>query len=173
MRLFSKNIEVWLLNALKEFPLPLQTSKSKEVKVFIKRLGRKIDLSNMVKIMRTVLNSNSKVTVLRSDLHAVISQGFLDVPGNLFQTKRRNPEEPQNDIHLKCLNDLMSLLVPSIDIQVLLNCVSSNLQAFVIQPSRSKEEFRKLASDFQLKWNFLLSAVSKVMTLNYADSFGK
>ncbi|XP_065514581.1 DNA-binding protein RFX8 [Caloenas nicobarica] len=172
MRLFSKNIEVWLLNALKEFPLPLQTSKSKEVTVFIKRLGRKIDLSNMAKIMRTVLNSNSKVTVLRSDLHAVINQGFLDVPGNLFQTKSRNPEEPQNDIELKCLNDLMSLLVPSTDIQVLLNCVSSNLQAFVIQPSRSKEEFRKLASDFQLRWNFLLSAVSKVMTLNYADSFG-
>lgn len=52
--------------------------------------------------MRTVLNSNSKVTVLRSDLHAVINQGFLDVPGNLFQIKSRDPEEPQNDIELKC-----------------------------------------------------------------------
>ncbi|KAM6211423.1 DNA-binding protein RFX8 [Sarcoramphus papa] len=172
IRLFSKNVELWLLNALEEFPLPLQTSKSKEVTVFIKRLRRKTDLSNMAKTMRTVLNSNSKVTVLRSDLHAVIDQGFLDVPGNLFQKKFRNPEELQNDIELKCLNDLMSLLAPSTDIRVLLNCVSSNLQAFVIQPSRSKEEFRKVASDFQLRWNFLLSAVSKAMTLNYADSFG-
>ncbi|NXS47297.1 RFX8 protein, partial [Balaeniceps rex] len=143
-----------------------------EVTVFIKRLRRKTDLSNMAKTMRTVLNSNSKVTVLRSDLHAVIDQGFLDVPGNLFQNKSKNPEELQNDIELKCLNDLMSLLVPSTDIRVLLNCVYSNLQAFVIQPSRSQEEFRKLASDFQLRWNFLLSAVSKAMTLNYADSFG-
>ncbi|XP_009324562.1 PREDICTED: DNA-binding protein RFX8 [Pygoscelis adeliae] len=172
IRLFSKNVELWLLNALEEFPLPIQTSKSKEVTVFIKRLRRKTDLSNMAKTMRTVLNSNSKVTVLRSDLHAVIDQGFLDVPGNLFQKKFRDREELQNDIELKCLNDLMSLLAPSTDIRVLLNCVSSNLQAFVIQPSRSKEEFRKVASDFQLRWNFLLSAVSKAMTLNYADSFG-
>ncbi|KAM7127366.1 DNA-binding protein RFX8 isoform 1-T1 [Ciconia maguari] len=172
VRLFSKNVELWLLNALEEFPLPLQTSKSEEVTVFIKRLRRKTDLSNMAKTMRTVLKSNSKVTVLRSDLHAVIDQGFLDVPGNLFQKKFRNPEELQNDIELKCLNDLMSLLAPSTDIRVLLNCVSSNLQAFVIQPSRSKEEFIRLASDFQLRWSFLLSAVSKAMTLNYADSFG-
>ncbi|XP_054676503.1 DNA-binding protein RFX8 [Grus americana] len=171
IRLFSKNVEIWLLNALEEFPLPLQTSKSKELTVFIKRLRRKTDLSNMAKTMRTVLNSNSKVTVLRSDLHAVMDQGFLDVPGNLFQMKFRNPEELQNDIELKCLNDLMFFLAPSTDIRVLLNCVSSNLQAFVIQPSRSKEELRKLASAFQLRWNFLLSAVSKAMTLNYADSF--
>ncbi|XP_049690308.1 DNA-binding protein RFX8 [Accipiter gentilis] len=172
IRLFSKNVELWLLNALGEFPLPLQTSKSKEVTVFVRRLRRKTDLSNMAKTMRTVLTSNSKVTVLRSDLHAVIDQGFLDVPGNLFQKKFRSPEELQSDIELKCLNDLMSLLAPSTDIRVLLNCVSSNLQAFIIQPSRSKEEFRKLASDFQLRWNFLLSAVSKAMTLNYANSFG-
>lgn len=52
--------------------------------------------------MRTVLTSNSKVTVLQSDLHAVIDQGFLDVPGNLFQKKFRSPEELQSDIELKC-----------------------------------------------------------------------
>ncbi|NXN48201.1 RFX8 protein, partial [Rhinoptilus africanus] len=148
------------------------SSSLTEVTVFIKRLSRKTDLSNMAKTMRTVLNSNSKVTVLRSDLRAVIDQGFLDVPENLFQMKFRNPEELQNDTELKCLNDLMSLLASSTDIRVLLNCVSSNLQAFVIQPSRSKEEFRKVASDFQLRWNFLLTAVSKALTLNYADSFG-
>lgn len=31
------------------------------------------------------------------------------------------------------LNDLVSLLTPFTDIRVLLNCVSSNLHAFVIQ----------------------------------------
>ncbi|KFQ27331.1 DNA-binding protein RFX8, partial [Merops nubicus] len=143
-----------------------------EATMFLKRLGRKTDLSIMAKTMRTVLNSNSKVSVLRSDLHAVINRGFLDVTGNLFQTTFRNLEELQNNIELKCLNDLMPLLTPSTDIRILLNCVSSNLQAFVIQPSRSKEEFKKVASDFQLRWNFLLSAVSKAMTLKYADSFG-
>ncbi|XP_008936035.1 PREDICTED: DNA-binding protein RFX8, partial [Merops nubicus] len=169
---FSKDLQVCLLNALAGFPLPLQTSKFKEATMFLKRLGRKTDLSIMAKTMRTVLNSNSKVSVLRSDLHAVINRGFLDVTGNLFQTTFRNLEELQNNIELKCLNDLMPLLTPSTDIRILLNCVSSNLQAFVIQPSRSKEEFKKVASDFQLRWNFLLSAVSKAMTLKYADSFG-
>ncbi|KAM9021366.1 DNA-binding protein RFX8 [Ara ararauna] len=172
IRSFSKNVELWMINALEYFPLQLQTSKSKEVKVFIKRLRRKTDLSNMVKTMRTVLNSNSKVTVLRSDLHAVIKQGFLDIPGNLVQKAFRSPEEPQNDIELKCLNDLVSLLTPSTDIRVLLNCVSLNLHAFVIQPSRNKEEFRELASDFHLRWNFLLRTISKAMTLKDTDSFG-
>ncbi|KAM6140930.1 DNA-binding protein RFX8 [Pterocles gutturalis] len=171
IRLFSKNVEAWLLNALQEFPLPLKTAKTNEVTAFIARLRRKTDLSNMAKTMRKVLNSESKVTVLQSDLRAVINQGFLDVPGNLLQ-KFRDPEELQNDIEFKCLNDLMALLAPCTDIRVLLNCVSSNLQAFVIQPSRSKEEFKNLASDFQLKWSFLLNAVGKAMTLNYAESFG-
>ncbi|NXQ85658.1 RFX8 protein, partial [Nyctibius grandis] len=143
-----------------------------EVTVFIKRLRRKTDLSSMAKTIRTLLNSNSKLTVLLSDLHAVISQGFLDVPGNLFQNEFRNPEEPQYDTEIKCWNDLMALLATSADIRFLLNSVYSNLQAFIIQPSTSKEEFIKLASDFQLRWNFLLSAVSKTLTLNCADSFG-
>uniref|UniRef100_A0A8C3CN79 DNA-binding protein RFX8 n=2 Tax=Anatinae TaxID=2068716 RepID=A0A8C3CN79_CAIMO len=172
IRLFSKNVKLWLLNALEEMPVLLQTTKCKEVTLFIKRLRRKTDLSNMAKTMRIVLNNNSKVTGLRSDLHAVINQGFVDMPGNLFQKKFRNPDELQNDTEIKCLNDLISLLAPSTDIRVLLNCMSTNLQAFVIEPSRNKEEFRKLAADFQLRWNFLLTAVSKAMTLNYADSFG-
>ncbi|KAM4683495.1 DNA-binding protein RFX8 [Amazona ochrocephala] len=172
IRLFSKNVELWMINALEHFPLQLQTSKSKEVTAFIKRLRRKTDLANMVKTTRTVLNSHSKVTVLRSDLHAVIEQGFLDIPGNLVQKAFRSPEEPQNDIELKCLNDLVSLLTPSTDIRVLLNCVSLNLHAFVIQPSRNKEEFRELASDFHLRWNFLLRTISKAMTLKNTDSSG-
>ncbi|KFU92465.1 DNA-binding protein RFX8, partial [Chaetura pelagica] len=122
--------------------------------------------------MRKVLNSNSDVTVLRSDLQTVINKEFLDVAGNLCQKELRNLEHLQSNLELKCLNDLASLLAPSIDIQVLLSCMSSNLHTFVIQPSRNKEEFRKLASNFQLRWNFLLSAVSKTMTLNYAESFG-
>ncbi|XP_055558710.1 DNA-binding protein RFX8 [Falco cherrug] len=172
IRLFSKNVKLWLLNALVDFPLPLQTSKSEEVTVFIKRLRRKTDLSNLAKTMRTVLENNSKVTVLRSGLHVVIDQGFLDVPGILFQNKLRNLEELQNNIELKCLKDLVSLLSRFTDIQLLLECVASNLQAFFTEPSRSKEEFREAASAFQLRWSFLLSGVSKAMTLNCSGSFG-
>ncbi|NWH73499.1 RFX8 protein, partial [Piaya cayana] len=122
--------------------------------------------------MREILNSNSRVTVLRSNLHAIINQGLLEMPGNFFQTKYKNTELLQNDIGVKCLNNLLSFLEPYTDIRDLLSCMSSNLQAFVIKPSRSKEEFSKLASDFQLRWNFLLSAVSKAMTLNCGHSFG-
>ncbi|XP_065597214.1 DNA-binding protein RFX8 [Cyrtonyx montezumae] len=172
IRIFSKNVKLWLLNALEELPMPLQTSKSEEVTVFIKRLRRKTDLSNMAKTMRTVLNNNRKVTVLVSDLNAVINHGLLDVPGNLFQTKYENLDELQSNAEIKCLNDLLSLLAYSTDIRILLSCVSSNLQAFIIQPNSNKQELRKLAADFQLRWNFLLSAVSKAMTINCADSFG-
>lgn len=44
---------------------------------------------------------------------------------------------------------------------------------FYLQPSKSKEEFKQLAAKFQLGWNFLLTAVSKAMTLSHMDSFGK
>ncbi|KAJ8787901.1 hypothetical protein J1605_005559 [Eschrichtius robustus] len=40
------------------------------------------------------------------------------------------------------------------------------------EPSRSKEELIRLAASFQLRWNFLLTAVSKAMTLWHRDSFG-
>uniref|UniRef100_A0A8C2Y5F6 Regulatory factor X8 n=1 Tax=Coturnix japonica TaxID=93934 RepID=A0A8C2Y5F6_COTJA len=113
IRTFSKNVKLWLLNALEELPMPLQTSKCKEVTVFIKRLRRKTDLSNMAKTMRIVLNNYSKVTVLISDLNAVISQGLLDVPGNLFQKKYGNPDELRYNIEIKCLNDLLSSLAQS------------------------------------------------------------
>ncbi|KAI4587872.1 hypothetical protein MJG53_020550, partial [Ovis ammon polii x Ovis aries] len=73
---------------------------------------------------------------------------------------------------LKGLSSLISLLGTSTDLSVFMNCLSSNLQEFVFQPSRSKEEFIQLAASFQLRWNFLLTAVSKAMTLCHRDSFG-
>ncbi|XP_026515388.1 DNA-binding protein RFX8 [Terrapene carolina triunguis] len=172
VRLFSKNVKLWLLTVLEDFPLLLRMSKIKEVTVFVKRLRRKTYLSNMAKTMRIVLNNNSRVTVLKSDLNAIINQGIVDIPGNPLQKKFRNMDEMESDMELKCLNNLISLLDTSTDVRVFLNCMSSNLQAFVIQPSKNKEEFRKLAANFQLRWNFLLTAVSKAMTLCHTDSFG-
>ncbi|XP_039363146.1 DNA-binding protein RFX8 isoform X3 [Mauremys reevesii] len=171
VRLFSKNVKLWLLTVLEDFPLLLRMSKIKEVTVFVKRLRRKTYLSNMAKTMRIVLNNSSRVTILKSDLNAIINQGIVDIPGNPLQNKFRNMDEMESDMELKCLNNLISLLDTSTDVRVFLNCISSNLQAFVIQPSKNKEEFRKLAANFQLKWNFLLTAVSKAMTLCHTDSF--
>ncbi|EPY79227.1 hypothetical protein CB1_000949002 [Camelus ferus] len=50
VRLFSKKFKLWLLTALEGFPALLQISKLKDVTVFVKRLGRKIYLSNMAKV---------------------------------------------------------------------------------------------------------------------------
>uniref|UniRef100_A0A8C0GQF4 DNA-binding protein RFX8 n=1 Tax=Chelonoidis abingdonii TaxID=106734 RepID=A0A8C0GQF4_CHEAB len=172
VRLFSKNVKLWLLTVLEDFPLLLRMSKIKEVTVFVKRLRRKTYLSNMAKTMRIVLNNSSRVTILKSDLNAIINQGIVDIPGNPLQNKFRNMDEMESDMELKCLNNLISLLDTSTDVRVFLNCMSSNLQAFVIQPSKNKEEFRKLAANFQLRWNFLLTAVSKAVTLCHTDSFG-
>ncbi|XP_068956620.1 DNA-binding protein RFX8 isoform X1 [Petaurus breviceps papuanus] len=172
VRLFSKKLKLWLLNALEGFPSLLRISKIKEVTVFVKRLRRKTYLSNMAKTMRMVLNNNRRVNILKSDLHAIVNQGALDIPRKPLKDHFRSMDELESNMELKCLNNLISLLGTSTDVSVFLNCVSSNLQAFVIQPSRSKEEFIRLAASFQLRWNFLLTAVSKAMTLCHTDSFG-
>ncbi|NXY13683.1 RFX8 protein, partial [Atrichornis clamosus] len=148
------------------------SSSLTEVKEFVKRLRRQTDLCNMAKTVRALLNNNSTVTVLRSGLHAIFSEQSLDVTKNLFQEKFRNPKKRQKNIQFKCLKNLVSALTSSTDLRDLLSCLSSDLQTFVIKPSRSKEAFKEQASDFMLKWNLLLSNVGKILTINRTDSFG-
>ncbi|XP_033373288.1 DNA-binding protein RFX8 [Parus major] len=171
IRSFSENVKCWMLNPLGGFPLLLQTSKSNEAKEFVKRLRRQTDLCNMVKTVRALLNNNSTVTVLRSGLHAIFNEKSLDVIKDLFQ-EFRNPKKRQKNIQLKCLKNFISLLTSSTDIRDLLSSLSSDLQTFVIKPSKSKEAFKEQAADFMLKWNLLLSNVGKILTINRTDSFG-
>nr|XP_045375612.1 DNA-binding protein RFX8 isoform X1 [Camelus bactrianus] len=172
VRLFSKKFKLWLLTALEGFPALLQISKLKDVTVFVKRLGRKIYLSNMAKTMRIVLKSSWRASTLKSDLHAIICQGTWDVLETAPQGSWSSVDDPEENTEMKCLSSLISLLGTSTDLSVFLNCLSANLQARVFQPSRSREEFMRLAATFQLRWNFLLTAVSKAMTLCHRDSFG-
>ncbi|XP_019522023.1 PREDICTED: DNA-binding protein RFX8 [Hipposideros armiger] len=167
VQLFSKKFKLWLLDALEGFPTLLQISKLKEVTVFVKRLRRKTYLSNMAKTMRMVLENNTRVHMLKSDLHAIMDISKKAPPGH-----PGSADDLEKTAEKKCLSSLISLLGTSTDLSDFLNCLSSNLQAFVFQPSRSKEEFIKLASSFQLRWNFLLTTVSKAMTLSHRDSFG-
>ncbi|NXO11541.1 RFX8 protein, partial [Oriolus oriolus] len=122
--------------------------------------------------VRALLNNNSTVTVLRSGLHAIFNEKSLDVTKNLFQEKFWNSKKRQKNIQLKCLKNFISSLTSSTDIRDLLSCLSSDLQTFVIKPSKSKETFKEQASDFMLKWNLLLSNVGKILTINRTDSFG-
>lgn len=172
VRLFSKRFKLWLLSALEGFPAILQISKLKEVTRFVKRLRRKTYLSNMAKTMKVVLKNNRRVGLLKSDLRAIISEGTLDISKKVLADDSGHEEDLERHTEMKCLGCLISLLETSTDLAELLNCVSSSLQELVFQPSKSKEEFVKLASSFQLRWNFLLTAVSKAMTLSHRDSFG-
>ncbi|XP_032275992.1 DNA-binding protein RFX8 [Phoca vitulina] len=172
VRLFSKKFKLWLLNALEGFPALVQISKLKEVTVFVKRLRRKTYLSNMAKTMRMVLKNNRRVSVLKSDLQAIISRGALDMSKKALPSNPSSATDLETHAEMKCLSSLISLLGTSTDLSIFLNCLSSNLQTFVFQSSRSKEEFIRLAASFQLRWNFLLTAVSKAMTLCHRDSFG-
>ncbi|XP_054979068.1 DNA-binding protein RFX8 isoform X2 [Sorex araneus] len=172
VRLFSKKFKLWLLNALEGFPALLQLSKLKEVTVFVKRLRRKTYLSNMAKTMKMVLRNNRRVSILKSDLYAIISQNTWDISKTPQPGDQSSIEEVEDDTETKCLSTLISLLGTTADLSIFLNCLSANLQAFVFQPSRSKEEFIKLAASFQLRWNFLLTTVSKAMTLCHRESFG-
>ncbi|XP_055984369.1 DNA-binding protein RFX8 isoform X2 [Sorex fumeus] len=172
VRLFSKKFKLWLLNALEGFPALLQLSKLKEVTVFVKRLRRKTYLSNMAKTMKMVLRNNRRVSILKSDLYAIISQNTWDISKTPQPSDQSSMEEVEDDTETKCLSTLISLLGTTADLSIFLNCLSANLQAFVFQPSRSKEDFIKLAASFQLRWNFLLTTVSKAMTLCHRESFG-
>ncbi|KAL0620280.1 DNA-binding protein RFX8 [Plecturocebus cupreus] len=172
VRLFSKKFKLWLLNALEGFPALLQISKLKEVTLFVKRLRRKTYLSNMAKTMRMVLKSKRQVSILKSNLQAIINQDTLATSKKALTSDRSGTDELESNPEIKCLRNLISLLGTSTDLSVFLSCLSSHLQAFVFQPSRSKEEFVKLAASFQLRWNLLLTAVSKAMTLYHRDSFG-
>nr|XP_054330337.1 DNA-binding protein RFX8-like isoform X2 [Pongo pygmaeus] len=187
----------------------------------------------LYKTMRMVLKSKRRVSVLKSDLQAIINQGTLATSKKALASDRSGADELENNPEMKCLRNLISLLGTSTDLRVFLSCLSSHLQAFVFQgsalepspwktekdqtlarhfiflfsgslkmvcmtmcafenilcfwilsqtaaffltktsqPSRSKEEFIKLAASFQLRWNHLLTAVSKAMTLCHGDSFG-
>ncbi|XP_058523368.1 DNA-binding protein RFX8 isoform X2 [Ochotona princeps] len=172
VRQFSKRYKLWLLTAVEGFPAPLKISKLKEVTVFVKRIRRKTYLSNMAKTMRLVLKNSGRANSLKSDLHAILSQGALDISAKALTGGLDPAEELESHTEMQCLSSLISLLGTSTDLSVFLNCLSSNLQAFVFQPSRNKEEFMKLAANFQLRWNFLLTAVSKAMTLCHRNSFG-
>ncbi|XP_063505245.1 protein lava lamp-like isoform X11 [Pongo pygmaeus] len=125
----------------------------------------------LYKTMRMVLKSKRRVSVLKSDLQAIINQGTLATSKKALASDRSGADELENNPEMKCLRNLISLLGTSTDLRVFLSCLSSHLQAFVFQPSRSKEEFIKLAASFQLRWNLLLTAVSKAMTLCHGDSF--
>ncbi|NXO87475.1 RFX8 protein, partial [Sitta europaea] len=148
------------------------SSSLTEAKEFVKRLRRQTDLCNMVKTVRALLNKNSTVTVLLSGLHAIFNKKSLELTKDLIQEKFRNPKKRQKNIQLKCLKNLVSSLTSSTDIRDLLSCLSSDLQTFVIKPSKNKEAFKEQASDFMLKWNFLLSNVGRILTINRTETFG-
>ncbi|XP_011910973.1 PREDICTED: DNA-binding protein RFX8 isoform X7 [Cercocebus atys] len=133
---------------------------------------RNVRNQELERTMRTVLKSKRRVGVLKSDVQAIINQATLATSKKALASDRSDADELENNPEMKCLRNLVSLLGTSTDLSVFLSCLSSHLQAFVFQPSRSKEEFIKLAAGFQLRWNLLLTAVSKAMTLCHRDSFG-
>ncbi|VTJ85023.1 Hypothetical predicted protein, partial [Marmota monax] len=101
VRIFSKKFKLWLLNALEGFPTLLQISKLKEVTVFVKRLRRKTYLSNMAKTMRMVLKNNRRVSILKSDLHAIVNQGALDISKKALASDPSHAEEPESHTEMK------------------------------------------------------------------------
>ncbi|KAI4577866.1 hypothetical protein MJT46_019397, partial [Ovis ammon polii x Ovis aries] len=168
VRLFSKKFKLWLLSALEGFPALLQISKLKGGFPW----RTKCCVCLCLQTMRMVLRNTRRVSILKSDLCTIFHQGVLDISQKVLSRDLSSADVLGENTEMKCLSSLISLLGTSTDLSVFMNCLSSNLQEFVFQPSRSKEEFIQLAASFQLRWNFLLTAVSKAMTLCHRDSFG-
>nr|XP_014348133.1 PREDICTED: DNA-binding protein RFX8 isoform X2 [Latimeria chalumnae] len=171
-RHFSKKFKSWLLNALESFPPPLQMSKNREVTMLVNRIRRKTCLSNLAKTMRMVFNDSQIISMLKTDLDSIITQNILEIPTKTVQTNFSNLKEVDSGMELKCLNSMLAVLGSSTEIRIYLNVVSSFLQEFVFQPSKNKEEFIQLAANFQLRWNYFLTSISRAMTLFNAESFG-
>ncbi|MBZ3871108.1 DNA-binding protein RFX8 [Sciurus carolinensis] len=117
VRIFSKKFKLWLLNALEGFPTLLQISKLKEVTVFVQRLRRKTYLSNMAKTMRMVLKNNRRVSVLKSDLHAIVNQGALDISKKALASDHEEGLESHTE--MKCSWHLFHLLLLEYVIHIL------------------------------------------------------
>uniref|UniRef100_UPI00398F4C76 DNA-binding protein RFX8-like n=1 Tax=Pristiophorus japonicus TaxID=55135 RepID=UPI00398F4C76 len=172
-RSFAKKFKSWLVDVLEGTPLLLQSLKMRAANMFVNRLRRRTCICNLAKSMRTVLNNHRMVSTLKADLRAVISQGLLNIPSKSTETFNCSLEEIGSSFEWKCFNSLLALLDTAADIRAYFQCVSTLVHLFVFQPSNFRgEEFTQLAANFQLRWNYFLSAISRALTLLNAESFG-
>ncbi|XP_055493543.1 DNA-binding protein RFX8-like [Leucoraja erinacea] len=172
-RSFAKKFKSWLGDALEGTPLLLQSLKMRAANMFVNRLRRRTCICNLAKSMHTVLNNHRMVSTLKADLRAVISQGLLNIPNKSTEAFGHSLEEEGNSFEWKCFDSLLALLDSAADIRAYFQCVSTLVHHFVFQPSIFKEEeFTQLAANFQLRWNYFFSAISRALTLSNAESFG-
>ncbi|XP_042190346.1 DNA-binding protein RFX8 [Callorhinchus milii] len=167
-RSFAKKFKSWLVDALEGTPLLLQTFKMRAVSMFVNRLRRRTCICNLAKSMHVVLNNRRMVSTLKADLNSMLTQGLLDIPSKPKQSVSCPLDEIGNS-----LDSLLMLLDTAADIRAYFHCVSTLVHDFVFQPSNFRgEEFIQLAANFQLRWNYFLSAISRALTLSNAESFG-
>ncbi|XP_078400948.1 DNA-binding protein RFX8-like [Cetorhinus maximus] len=172
-RYFAKKFKSWLIDALEGTPLLLQSLKMRAANMFVNRLRRRTCICNLAKSMHIVLNNHRMVSTLRTDLRAIISQGLLNIPSKSTKTLNCSLEEVGCSFEWKCFDSLLALLDTAADIRAYFQCVSTLVHLFVFQPSNFRgEEFTQLAANFQLRWNYFLSAISRALTLSNAESFG-
>ncbi|XP_038675048.1 DNA-binding protein RFX8-like isoform X1 [Scyliorhinus canicula] len=172
-RYFAKRFKSWLTDALEGTPLLLQSLKMRAANMFVNRLRRRTCICNLAKSMHIVLNNHRMVSTLRSDLRAIISQGLLNIPSKSTRMLNCSLEEIGCSFEWKCFDSLLALLDTAADIRAYFQCVSTLVHLFVFQPSNFRgEEFTQLAANFQLRWNYFLSAISRALTLSNAESFG-
>eukprot|EP00062_Callorhinchus_milii_P003063 gi/632940033/ref/XP_007884033.1/ PREDICTED: DNA-binding protein RFX8 [Callorhinchus milii] len=172
-RSFAKKFKSWLVDALEGTPLLLQTFKMRAVSMFVNRLRRRTCICNLAKSMHVVLNNRRMVSTLKADLNSMLTQGLLDIPSKPKQSVSCPLDEIGNSFEWKCLDSLLMLLDTAADIRAYFHCVSTLVHDFVFQPSNFRgEEFIQLAANFQLRWNYFLSAISRALTLSNAESFG-
>ncbi|XP_043548632.1 DNA-binding protein RFX8-like [Chiloscyllium plagiosum] len=172
-RYFAKKFKSWLIEALEGIPLLLQSMKMRAANMFVNRLRRRTCICNLAKSMHIVLNNHRMVSTLRTDLRSIISQGLLNIPSKSTKTFKCSLQEIGCSFEWKCFDSLLALLDTAADIRAYFQCVSTLVHLFVFQPSNFRgEEFTQLAANFQLRWNYFLSAISRALTLSNAESFG-
>ncbi|KAI5262833.1 Dna-Binding Protein Rfx8 [Manis pentadactyla] len=139
VRLFSKKLKLWLLNALEGFPALLQISKLEVPVMDLSAAFYQCPLVNNNMDFRQIQGVRGVETVL---LTVVRLKQFNCFAGNINRP-RGIPELSVFQSPSKCL-----------------------------QAKQKQRGVIKLAASFQLRWNFLLTTVSRALTLCHRDSFG-
>eukprot|EP00095_Tigriopus_kingsejongensis_P012602 maker-scaffold531_size145796-snap-gene-0.20 protein:Tk12602 transcript:maker-scaffold531_size145796-snap-gene-0.20-mRNA-1 annotation:"transcription factor rfx3" len=163
IRNFAKNLEGWMMVAVKPAPGDFKTIKITTVKSLSQTLRRYTGLNHLAQAARAVLQDSTRISQMSSDLNRVdianvqeqaswVCQCDADIVATL---EKEFKETLQDQATLEKWTEWLSSIVDK-----------------TLGPKRDKPDFPKAARQFLLRWSYYSSMVVRDLTLRSAESFG-
>ncbi|XP_076815001.1 DNA-binding protein RFX2-like isoform X3 [Clavelina lepadiformis] len=165
IRNFAKGLENGLTNALAKSEMPQELIKYKvsAVSAFSQTLRRYTSLNHLAQAARAVLNDNSLISQMLSDLNRVDFANVQEQASWVCQC--------DDSIVTELEADFKAALSEQRTLEQWADWLE-NVVVKVLQPHEGTENFTKSARQFLLKWCFYSSMVIRDLTLRSAASFG-